>query len=189
MSHLVFEPIEFMEKLAAITPRPALNLAVYHGVLAPHARWRSPVVSFDRPAPPPGARTLRELARVSFSEITDYAAWGADGQVTLVPSAILPPDAAAAVREVRRTPEGELLVKLHDKVAALGLLAKVRGLLRDRVEHTGPGGGPIEVVALTPAERARRVNAVLRSGGALPARAGPPPSTSNGDSGPGGGTP
>jgi Putative transposase len=52
MSHLVFEPIEFMEKLAAITPRPALNLVVYHGVLAPHARWRSPVVSFDRPAPP-----------------------------------------------------------------------------------------------------------------------------------------
>ena len=47
----MFDPIEFMEKLAAITPRPAVNLLVYHGVLAPHARWRSPVVSSGRPAP------------------------------------------------------------------------------------------------------------------------------------------
>lgn len=39
-SHLLFEPIEFMEKLAAIIPRPAINLVLYHGALAPHARWR-----------------------------------------------------------------------------------------------------------------------------------------------------
>ena len=50
-SHLVFDPIEFLEKLAAITPRPAVNLVVYHGVLAPRARWRSPVVRYGRPAP------------------------------------------------------------------------------------------------------------------------------------------
>jgi hypothetical protein len=50
-SHLVFDPIEFLEKLAAITPRPAVNLLVYHGVLAPRARWRSPVVRYGRPAP------------------------------------------------------------------------------------------------------------------------------------------
>jgi hypothetical protein len=50
-SHLVFDPIEFLEKLAAITPRPAINLLVYHGLLAPHAAWRSQVVSDGRPAP------------------------------------------------------------------------------------------------------------------------------------------
>jgi hypothetical protein len=44
-SHLLFEPVELLEKLAAITPRPAINLLLYHGVLAPHARWRSRVVS------------------------------------------------------------------------------------------------------------------------------------------------
>ena len=33
-SHLVLDPIEFMEKLAAIKPRPAVNLVGYHGV--PH---------------------------------------------------------------------------------------------------------------------------------------------------------
>jgi hypothetical protein len=52
---LLFEPIEFMEKLAAIIPRPAVNLLIYHGVLAPHARTRSPVVRYGRPAADPHA--------------------------------------------------------------------------------------------------------------------------------------
>jgi Putative transposase len=33
-SHFLFEPIEFLEKLAALIPRPAVNLLLYHGVLA-----------------------------------------------------------------------------------------------------------------------------------------------------------
>ena len=37
-SHLLFEPLEFLEKLAALTPRPRINLILYHGMLAPHAR-------------------------------------------------------------------------------------------------------------------------------------------------------
>jgi Putative transposase len=37
-THLLFEPVEFLEKLAALTPRPAINLILYHGVLAPHSR-------------------------------------------------------------------------------------------------------------------------------------------------------
>ena len=34
---LVFEPLELLEKLAALTPRPRTNLVLYHGVLAPHS--------------------------------------------------------------------------------------------------------------------------------------------------------
>src|SRR5216683_877180 len=34
--YLVFEPLELLEKLAALTPRPRINLVLYHGVLAPH---------------------------------------------------------------------------------------------------------------------------------------------------------
>ena len=34
-SHLLFEPIEFLERLAALIPRPAVNLLLYHGLLAP----------------------------------------------------------------------------------------------------------------------------------------------------------
>ena len=34
------------QKLAALTPRPETNLVLYHGVLAPHARWRPEVVGY-----------------------------------------------------------------------------------------------------------------------------------------------
>ena len=47
-THLLFEPVEFLEKLAAFTRRPAINLILYHGVIAPHARWRPAVVAFGR---------------------------------------------------------------------------------------------------------------------------------------------
>jgi hypothetical protein len=57
-SHLLFEPIEFMENLAAIIPRPAVNLVLYHGVLAPHARGRRQVVRSGRPAPDPTAHEV-----------------------------------------------------------------------------------------------------------------------------------
>lgn len=45
-SHLVFEPLELLARLAALTPRPRINLVFYHGVLAPHARWRAAVVIY-----------------------------------------------------------------------------------------------------------------------------------------------
>jgi hypothetical protein len=35
------------------SPRPAINLFLYHGALAPHARWRPQVVRYARPAPAP----------------------------------------------------------------------------------------------------------------------------------------
>jgi hypothetical protein len=49
-TRLVFEPLEFLAKLAALTPRPEINLLLYHGVLAPHARWRPQVVRYGRAA-------------------------------------------------------------------------------------------------------------------------------------------
>ena len=45
--HLLFEPLELLEKLAALTPRPRINLVLYYGVLAPHARWRARAVTYD----------------------------------------------------------------------------------------------------------------------------------------------
>jgi Putative transposase len=54
---LVFEPLEFLERLAAMTPRPETNLLICHGVLAPRARWRTRVVVYGRPVPEPTAST------------------------------------------------------------------------------------------------------------------------------------
>lgn len=40
-------------------------------------------------------------------------------------------------------------IKWPDKIKNLELLGRHLGMFRDRVEHTGPGGGPIEVAAMT----------------------------------------
>jgi hypothetical protein len=39
-SHVALQPVELLEKLAALIPRPYVNLIVYHGLLAPNAKWR-----------------------------------------------------------------------------------------------------------------------------------------------------
>jgi hypothetical protein len=56
-SHFLFEPIEVLEKLAALIPRPAVNLLLYHGVLASRGRRRSQVVRYGHPAPDAAALT------------------------------------------------------------------------------------------------------------------------------------
>jgi hypothetical protein len=43
-THLVFSPMELIEKLSALIPPPRQNLVRYHGVLAPNAKLRSKVV-------------------------------------------------------------------------------------------------------------------------------------------------
>ena len=43
-THLVMSPLEFMQRLAVLVPRPRLHLIRYHGVLAPNARLRPLVV-------------------------------------------------------------------------------------------------------------------------------------------------
>jgi hypothetical protein len=47
-AHLVFEPLELLERLAVLVPRPRVNLLFYHGVLGARARWRARVVAFGR---------------------------------------------------------------------------------------------------------------------------------------------
>ena len=43
-THLVMLPLEFMQRLAALVPRPRLHLIRFHGVLAPNAKLRAQVV-------------------------------------------------------------------------------------------------------------------------------------------------
>ena len=43
-THLVFDPVELLERLAAIIPRPRINLILYYGVLGARATWRAQVV-------------------------------------------------------------------------------------------------------------------------------------------------
>jgi hypothetical protein len=50
-THFVFEPLELIEKLVALVPRPRANLLRYHGVLAPNARLRRWIVPGASRAP------------------------------------------------------------------------------------------------------------------------------------------
>jgi hypothetical protein len=43
-THLMMSPLEFMQRLAALVPRPRLHLIRFHGVLAPNAKLRAQVV-------------------------------------------------------------------------------------------------------------------------------------------------
>ncbi len=43
-THILFSPEDFMARLAALVPRPRLNLTRYHGVFAPNSPFRKDIV-------------------------------------------------------------------------------------------------------------------------------------------------
>ena len=57
-THLLFEPLELLEKLAVLVPPPREHLVAYHGVLAPCASLRAQVVPTE-PDPPEACATKR----------------------------------------------------------------------------------------------------------------------------------
>jgi hypothetical protein len=40
-THVIFEPLDFMARLAALIPRPRANLTRFHGVFAPNSKHRA----------------------------------------------------------------------------------------------------------------------------------------------------
>ena len=73
-SHLCFEPLTLLERLVALTPRPRINVGLYHGVLAPRAKWRRAAVAFGRADPAPmhadGASTAGTAEETAGSRST-----------------------------------------------------------------------------------------------------------------------
>ena len=47
-TQVAFDPVDFMARLAALVPKPRVNLTRYHGVLAPNHRWRGEVTPARR---------------------------------------------------------------------------------------------------------------------------------------------
>ena len=45
---MAFEPVDFIARLAALVPKPRVNLSRYHGILAPNHRWRGEVTPARR---------------------------------------------------------------------------------------------------------------------------------------------
>jgi hypothetical protein len=51
-THVIFEPLELIEKLAALVPPPKVNLIRYHGLLAPAAAFRPQITPESKPEAP-----------------------------------------------------------------------------------------------------------------------------------------
>jgi hypothetical protein len=80
-THIVFQPLEFLEKLVALIPKPRAHQVLYHGVLAPHAKLRSQVIlkpaddddeaanKTEKPQPPAKPRPALRNRRLSWAEL------------------------------------------------------------------------------------------------------------------------
>ena len=103
-------------------------------------------------------RIVAELAKIAFGDLREVMTWGSGG-VVLKESQTLNDAAAGALAEVSETQTKlgpTLKVKRHDKVAALKLLAEIRGAVVKRAEVTGKDGAPLAApgVTMTPEQLA-----------------------------------
>jgi hypothetical protein len=59
-SHIIFEPLEFLGRLAALVPPPRFNLVRYNGVLAPAAAWRPLIIPQKEESAAPSSHSARD---------------------------------------------------------------------------------------------------------------------------------
>jgi hypothetical protein len=48
ITHVTFEPLDFIAKLAALVPKPRVNLTRFHGIFAPNSKHRIHVTPAKR---------------------------------------------------------------------------------------------------------------------------------------------
>ena len=73
-THVVMEPLDFIARLAALVPRPRLNLTRVHGVFAPNFKHRKRIVPrrsrrIDADHPPAPMSWMQRLKRVFAIDI------------------------------------------------------------------------------------------------------------------------
>ena len=127
---LVFEPLELLERLAALTPRPETNLLICHGLLAPRARWRERVVAYGRGAHEPGPSAASPAAGPEGTGVKRSPrawSWAALMHRAFGVDVLACPHCGGRLR---------LIATLHDPAVIRKLLASV-GLAR-----SGPSPGP-----------------------------------------------
>ena len=84
---------------------------------------------------------VQELEAIGAGEATDVIQWDDMGRVTLTPSDQLSERAKRAIKKVKVTPNqfgNQIEVEMHDKLSALRLLAKHRGLLEPNANDQKP---------------------------------------------------
>ncbi len=72
-THFVFDPLTFIERLAALVPRPGVHLVTYHGVLAPASTWRDMIVPAPLPSPDEPGEALHEAPALVASDLVNVS--------------------------------------------------------------------------------------------------------------------
>ena len=84
---------------------------------------------------------VNELEAIAAGDVTDILRWDEFGQIHLVASDALPERARRSIKKVKVTPNqhgNQIEVEMHDKLSALRLLAKHRGLLEPNSDGQRP---------------------------------------------------
>ena len=68
-THVIFEPLDFMARLAALAPKPKANLTRFHGVFAPNSKHRALITPAKR-----GKSTKRQINGDVRSPVEQHAA-------------------------------------------------------------------------------------------------------------------
>jgi hypothetical protein len=155
-THVVFEPLELLERLAALVPPPGFHLVRYHGILGPCASERGQVV-------PTGRGSENEDPRAGRVPRATPASVDPPGGA-LPPSATAPddpeglPDGVSPAQEPARRPRQLAWAELMRRVFAVDVL-----------ECPRCGGSMRILAAIHPPETARAILECL----SLPTRAPP----------------
>jgi hypothetical protein len=127
---LVFEPLELLERLAAMTPRPETNLLISHGLLAARSRWRARVVAYGRVAPEPTASAPPLVAGAEGTKAKGGSrawSWAALMHRAFALDVLSCPHCGGRLR---------LIATLHDPAVIRKLLAHLA------LSRSGPSPGP-----------------------------------------------
>ena len=88
-THVVLEPLDFIARLAALVPRPRLNLTRFHGVFAPNFKHRKHIVphrsrrvvdSDKPPAPMSWMQRLKRLFAIDIETCPPVNQWTNGGR-------------------------------------------------------------------------------------------------------------
>lgn len=102
-------------------------------------------------------RVVAEMAKLGFSDIRRVMRWSGNAtqmdeaaaedsgevsiiganQIILFDSDQIDEDTAAAISEIKQTKDGQLTVKMGNKLEALNSLARTLGMFKDKLEHSG----------------------------------------------------
>jgi len=85
-THVVFEPVELIEKLCALVPTPRAHMVRYHGLLGPAAAWRSLIVPNCNSMPSAGAAVGGTATPVSEAAAAPTKTDSTDATKTSKPS-------------------------------------------------------------------------------------------------------